>query len=124
MLCVGCTAQRHEDDSTSVDLWVEYMKLKYGTISPVLFYKKYGDNCEQYNCLHPDDFMIVIATEFQLEMLQLFGNKKICIDGTHGLNSYRYQLFSVLVVDDYSNGVPIGYCFCNKADTDAMKVFF
>ena len=100
------------------------MNLKYGTDSPVLFYKKLGDSCEQYSCLGPDDFMLVIATEFQLEMLQLFGNEKICVDGTHGLNSYQYQLFSVLVVDEYSNGVPVGYCFCNTGDTDVMKIFF
>ncbi len=123
LLFVGFTARRHEDDSTCVDLWVEYMNLKHGTNSPVLFYKKRGDNCEQYQYLCPDDFMIVIATEFQLEMLQLF-NKKVCTDGTHGLNGYRYQLFSVLIIDEFSNSVPVSYCFCNRRDTDVMKIFF
>ena len=124
LLFSGFTARRHEDDSTSVDLWVEYMNLKYGTNSPVLFYKKLGNSDEKYNHLRSDDFMLVIATEFQLEMLQQFGSKKICVDGTHGLNSYRYQLFTVLIIDEFSNGVPAGYCFTNRYDTGAMEIFF
>lgn len=37
--------------------------------------------------LSKDDFFLVIMTNFQAEMVLQFGNNKICIDGTHGLNS-------------------------------------
>lgn len=48
----------------------------------------------------------------------------MCADGTHGLNRYRYQLYSLMVVDEYGNGIPVAYCFSNKADTIVIKIFF
>lgn len=57
-------------------------------------------------------------------MLLQFDNNKICIDGTHGLNSYSIQLYTLLVVDEYDNGVPGAFCFSNKSDTATYKLFF
>lgn len=42
-------------------------EVEYGTTS-ILLYNRLGENCEQYNCLRSDDFMIVIATEFQVRI--------------------------------------------------------
>lgn len=63
-------------------------------------------------------------TEFQSIQLKKFGHQKICIDGTHGLNNYKFELFTVLVVDDYGNGVPAAFCFSNKSDTDLYVLYF
>lgn len=100
------------------------MQSKYGAQSPILFYKNLGTSCEMYNQLNSDnDFLLIIATEFQLEMLHIFGRKKVCIDCTHGLNSYRYQLFTIMIVDEYGNGIPVSYCFSNRCDTYMMEIF-
>ena len=37
-------------------------------------------------------------TQFQSELVLKFGNDKICIDGTHGLNGYNFQLYSIVVI--------------------------
>lgn len=57
-------------------------------------------------------------------MLHIFGREKVCIDDTHGLNSYQYQLYSLVVIDEYGNGIPVAYCFSNRSDTYVMKIFF
>jgi hypothetical protein len=47
-----------------------------------------------------DDFCLILKTEYQAEMLKKFVCDKICVDGTHGLNSYNFQLYTLLVVDN------------------------
>jgi hypothetical protein len=39
-------------------------------------------------------------TEAQCELLRKYGSDCICIDGTHGTNSYDFELITLLVVDD------------------------
>jgi len=63
-------------------------------------------------------------TDFQSEMLVKFGNDKIYVDGTHGLNSYSFQLYTLLVVDEYGNEIPVEFCFSNKSDTATYILFF
>jgi len=57
-------------------------------------------------------------------MFLKFGKDKICIDGKHGLNSYNFQLYSLIVVDKYGNGFPVAFCFSNKCDTSTYKNYF
>jgi len=61
-------------------------------------------------------------TDFQAVMLVKFGNDKICVDGTHGLNSY--SLYTLLDIDEYGNGLPVAFCFSNKSDTATYTLFF
>ena len=44
-------------------------------------------------------------------MLTRFGpNKVICIDATHSTNAYDFSLLSVVVVNEYGEGYPVGWC--------------
>lgn len=63
-------------------------------------------------------------TQYQSEMLIHFGNDKLCIDGTHGLNAYSFQLYTIVVIDEYRNGYPVAFCFSNKSDTATYKHYF
>lgn len=117
------STKRHQNDFISVQMWVEQMKQKEGEKNPILYFKNQGlEDSESH--LTKNDFFLVIMTNLQAEMLQQFGNDKICIDGTHGLNSYSFQLYSLLVVDEYDNGFPVAFCFSNKSDTATYKLFF
>jgi len=71
-----------------------------------------------------DDFCIIIMTDFQAEMLVKFGNHKICVDGTHGLNSYSFQPYTLLVFDEFGNEILEPFCFSNKSDTATYTLFF
>ncbi|GFQ69698.1 MULE domain-containing protein [Trichonephila clavata] len=63
-------------------------------------------------------------TDFQKEMITKYGKDKICIDGTHGLNSYDFNLYSVVVVDEHKNGIPVAFCFSNKSSEDVFRIYF
>ncbi|XP_050512584.1 uncharacterized protein LOC126888397 [Diabrotica virgifera virgifera] len=60
----------------------------------------------------------------QREMLEKYGSDCICIDGTHGLNSYEFELITLLILDDMREGFPCAFCISNRTDEVAMKIFF
>ena len=80
--------RRHENDLISVDLFVEESKILQQN-SPVVFYKKQGDF---HQILSKDVFCLILISPEQKEMLSKFGENKICIDSTHGTNSYDFQV--------------------------------
>ena len=110
------TAQKHENDAMSVDIWVHDM-FKHSEKNPVLVYKPQGcaavSNCPS---LKKDDFMLALQTPLQRELLSKFGNNIVCMDDTHGTNSYDFYLISLLVIDEFGEGCPVGWCVCNRAD--------
>ena len=60
--------------------------------------------------------MLVIQTPNQKQLLQAFGSNIICMDDTHGTNSYHFSLITVLVVDEFGEGCPVAWCLCNRTD--------
>lgn len=114
--------KRHENDFMSVQLWAQQLA-KGSNPNPVLYFKHQGQD-DVTTHLGKDDFCIIIMTDFQAEMLVKFGNDKICVDGTHSLNNYSFQLYTLLVVDEYGNRIPVAFCFSNKSDTATYILFF
>ena len=114
---------RHSNDLNSVKAWVNEMQsLEY---NPVLLFKEQGllqpeglDNYAQ------DDFVLCLQTAFQRDMLNTFGSDTICIDATHGTNMYNFYLITVLVVDEYGEGLPVGWMISNREDSIALIEFF
>ena len=101
-----CDFQHHTDDATSVMLWVEATRKHIP--SPVLLYKQQGKvpgiECKY---LLENDFMLVMQTPLQAEVLKKCApNSIICIDDTHGTNSYDFYLTTVLTVDEFGEGYP------------------
>ncbi|XP_029341260.1 uncharacterized protein LOC103308988 [Acyrthosiphon pisum] len=72
---------------------------------------------------HSSDF-VSVSTKFQLEMLQKFGNEKMCVDSTHGTTEYDLLLTSLVIVDEFGNGFPCCFCFTRKKDTKTWTKFF
>ncbi|XP_025194303.1 uncharacterized protein LOC112593925 isoform X2 [Melanaphis sacchari] len=120
---ISYSTKKHQNDAISVDLWVKEM-MKKGDESPVLYYKQQGINDNCVPCFTKNDFCLVIMTQFQSELLLKFGKDKVCLDGTHGLNGYNFQLYTVVVVDEYGNGYPVAFCFSNRSDTTVYRHFF
>lgn len=89
----------------------------------MLFYKKQGVEDGSYS-LQVDDFCLVLMTGFQKSMLDKFGSNIIAVDGTHGLNNYDFELTTVLVVDEFGEGLPVAFMFSNRKDTYIYEVFF
>lgn len=114
--------KRHQNDAISIKLWVEEMR-KLGDDCPVLFYKEQGIKSD-LDVLDINDFILIIMTPFQAQQLLKFGGEKLCVDGTHGTNSYDFQLYTVLTVDEFGSGLPTAFCFSNRGDESVLKIFF
>lgn len=114
---------RHKDDGTSVSLWVQEYSGTSG--NPVLFFKKQNECFEGYN-FEMKDFCLILMYPNQRDMLEKFGSNIVCIDGTHGLNSYDFELTTLLVIDEFGEGFPVAYLFSNRKDADGYiyEVFF
>ena len=48
----------------------------------------------------------------------------ICIGSTHGTNGYDFTLISILIVDEYGEGFPVGWCISNREDQFLLINFF
>ena len=119
--------QRHSDDATSVRIWIEELKDQDGD-NPVRFYKPQGqkEGIIGHNIgLDVHDFAIVIQTPLQAEMLRGCGNNNVvCVDATHGTNTYDFQLITILVMDEFGEGFPAGWCISNKEDHILLSNFY
>lgn len=49
---------------------------------------------------------------------------KMCVDGTHGLNTYGYQFVSIVMINDFNNGIPVEFCFTKKIDLTPIMLFY
>jgi hypothetical protein len=115
--------KRHKNDAISIKLWVEEMT-NLGDDCPVLFYKEQGVESDPQTLLDVTDFALIIMTSFQSQQLVKFGHDKVCLDGTHGTNSYDFQLYTLMTVDEFGSGCPVAFCFSNRADETIFKLFF
>ena len=116
--------QYYNDDSSSLLAWVNEMK--QNSPNPVLLYKHQG-NATTSQCpnLTEKYLILVLQTPSQAEMLCKCGhNKIICVDDTHGTNSYDFNLTTVLVVDEFGEGYPTAWCISNGTDLIAMLYYF
>ena len=44
------------------------------------------------------------------------------MDATHGTNMYEFHLVTVLVIDEFGEGVPVAWAISNKEDFCALSV--
>lgn len=118
---INYATKRHEDDKESIRLWVQECQLQQ--YCPVLLYKNQGDD-DPENKLLKEDFVLIIMTEHQQLMLSKFGGDKICTDGTHGTNNYYYQLYTLMVIDEYAKGVAGAFMISNRADQLVFEIYY
>ena len=64
-----------------------------------------------------------IQTKFQRDVLVKFCKNGICADTTHGTNHYDFNLLTLLVVDEYGEGIPVGWMISNREDTLVIVEF-
>lgn len=111
---------RHANDLLSVRALVA--ELNSLTYSPVIIYKLRGDQQPHYN-VGTDDFIIGIQTNFQREMLQKHGQVCVCMDATHKTNIYDFKLITLLVTDEYGEGIPVAWAVTNREDVTMLIQF-
>ena len=113
--------ERHANDHSSVCAWVEEMKSM--DFDPVIAFKKQDMPTSEQGVL-PGGFMLAFQTEYQKEVMKAFGNNVVCIDATHGTNIYDFLLVTVMVIDDFGEGIPVGWAITSREDTCMLTYFF
>ena len=109
-----------------MQLWVDSLQGSSDDIqSSVLLFKEQGvEQSDDLNDFSVDDFALGIQTCFQKDMLSKFSKEAICIDSTHGTNIYDFYLITVLVLDDYKEGIPVAWPISNREDAAVLRQFF
>ena len=116
----------HADDAKSVSLWVQSINnhCSSDNDNPILLFKPQGVEPDEFlKDLNVDDFLICIQTAFQRDMLRAFGSEVVCMDSTHGTNLYGFNLITVLVLDEFGEGIPTAWMICNREDAKALHPF-
>ena len=114
--------QQHSSNHQSVKIWVEEMSSQ--VYNPVLLHKVQGEEpCIKMENLKKEDMLSVIQTEFQKDMTVKFGNNIVCLDATHGTTTYDFLLITVVIVDEYGEGVPIAWALSNREDKSVLVQF-
>ena len=52
-----------------------------------------------------------------------YGNKAILMDATHGTTQYDFLLISILVIDEYGEGLPVAWAISNGEDATLLVQF-
>lgn len=111
---------RHSSDVLSVHSWV---REKQESSNIVWFYKPQGHKLLERPTLVDDDFILILASDIQIQMLAEHGKNIICFDGTHGTNAYGFELTTLLMVDEMHKGFPCAFMFSSCSDTSTMSLF-
>lgn len=98
---------------------------------PVLLYKaqglsniSIGGNEAENETFLKEDFALAIQTKFQMEMMAKFGYSVICCDSTHGTNHYSFPLTTLMVIDEFGEGIPVAWLISNHENGDVISKFF
>ena len=97
------TVIRTQEDAVSVDLFVR--ELQQEPYNPVLLYKHQGENDPAHPTLPKESFLLAVQTELQRQLYKDHASKVLCIDATHGTNAYQFKLISVMIADEYGQGM-------------------
>ena len=82
--------KRHDNDATTVKLWVESMKCQ--------------EKIQYYFIITQKSFQLVLQSGFQSEMLA--PEKVVCTDDTDGKNAYNLHLTILMVLNELEEGLP------------------
>jgi len=114
----------NSNDAKSVFLWVQNLNDQCGNDKPIILYKPQETMPDEaQKDFNNDDFVLCIQTTFQSDMLKEFGPKAICMDSTHGTNVYDFKLVTILVLDEFGEGIPVGWMISNREDAIALTSF-
>ena len=65
-----------------------------------------------------------MQTEFQLEMLIQQGRSIVRVDATHCVTKYKLLLVTVLVADQFGEGLPVAFPIRSNETEETLIKFF
>ena len=112
--------KKGSDDATSVAHWVQ--GIRHENYNPVLYYKSQGEETNEKG-VDKNDFPLAMQMDSRRKFSK-YASKLICINTTHGTTAYDFQLMTVLVINDFEEGIPVAWMVSNKESTDSLRVYF
>ena len=100
---LGWKTSRHTDDAISVNMLVNEFQLESYNLA--LVYKPQGVIDPMLPTIAKDGF--VLALQFQRDVYRQYAHSVICIDSTHKTNTYDFKLVTLMVVDEYGEGIVV-----------------
>ena len=94
---------RNREDAVSVDMFVN--ELQKEPYNPILLYKQQHTTSPNYPMLSEQSFVFAMQTEFQKYCFEQYASKIVCVDATHGTNAYGFKLITVMVADEFGQGM-------------------
>ncbi|XP_050316161.1 uncharacterized protein LOC126750560 [Anthonomus grandis grandis] len=115
------TSLKDSNDALELDLWIKDLQ----DLNVVLFYKAEGCIFKDYPELKTEEFVLVLMTDAQAQMLLKYGSDGVCIDRYPGvIKRKRIHLVTILVEDEIGEVLPCGFLISNKLNIDILKIFF
>ena len=114
---------KHSNDHTSTSLWVSELRSSED-YDPILAYKPQGEFVEDIDDISKESFFLALQTEYQRDMMEKYGNDVICIDSTHSTNMCDFLLITIMVIDNYGEGIPVAWAISDKEDACTLVQFF
>ncbi|XP_075219943.1 uncharacterized protein LOC142323685 [Lycorma delicatula] len=109
----------HPFDPVSIEIWTRDFKASQE--NPLLFLKLQGTTSEDFPELGNEDFVLLFMTDIQKEILKKYGGDIVCVDK---VNTYYFLVYTLLVVDDTGEGVPVAFMFSDTGGENVVKLFF
>ena len=113
--------QLHEDDATSVKLFVE----ERCNSKDVIIYKPNRVLDLKYPELIATDFVIGLMTDTQVSWCDLLENEfsVICIDATHGMGN-GFKMITIMTINEFYQGIPLAFCISRTETATVLQAFF
>lgn len=112
----------HDNDVLAIEELISSWE-PLGPDNPVLFYQPQQTDAEGNITQH---FVLVLASSFGLDMINAFGagdDRMVLLDATGGTNQYGYQLYGMLVVDEWREGVPCAFMITDSQEANEVQKF-
>ncbi|XP_056638648.1 uncharacterized protein LOC130446417 [Diorhabda sublineata] len=112
---------RHKNITVNIDAFIKQLQISNECI---LYYKPNGVYAEDVAELKLDDFLLIIMTPAQLDLLIKYGHDCICLNGTHGVKKFDLELNTLMILDELREGFPCAFLISNRLDLQVLSLFF
>lgn len=109
----------NQSEQYNLSVWIRDWACKDD--NPVLYSKLEGDEAQGFQ---KEDFIIILQTSYQKQMLVEFGSQGILVESSNGTNLYDFLLTTMSVVDEFGKAEAVGWCMSNKENYESIVLFF
>ncbi len=89
----------------------------------ILFYKEQFQPDDTYGVFENNDLVLIIMTELQQTLLNLYAKKVVGVYSIHGTKAQNFFVHTLIVLDNDNKGVVAAFAISNRNDESLTDVF-